>query len=158
LLVKLLVREYCFFSRVNNWKYAIESGKNNVSNIWIVKPSSNARGNGIYLEKNMGLMLKSAKDIQLRIVQKYIERPLLFKHTKYPHLNQHKFDLRQWVLLKSLDPLEIYMFSHFYLRLASEKYHTRDIQNNKVHLTNFSANKEFFKSNDHSVCLMLCLR
>lgn len=67
----------------------------------------------------MNSMLKSAKDIQSRIVQKYIERPLLFSNTKYSYLNNHKFDLRQWVLLKSLDPLEIYMFSHFYLRLAS---------------------------------------
>ena len=50
-------------------------------------------------------MLKSAKGIQSRIVQRYIERPLLLNKTKHSFLNNHKFDLRQWVLLKSLDPL-----------------------------------------------------
>jgi len=95
--------------------------------------------------------LKSAKDIQSRIVQKYIEKPLLFKNTPNQYLNNHKFDIRQWVLLKSLDPLEIYMFSHFYIRLASDKYDLYPIENNKAHLTNFSANKEFFDNQQNSV-------
>lgn len=104
---------------MNGWKYNLKNDTKNSSNIWIIKPSSNARGNGIYLEIDLGSILKSAKDIQSRIVQKYIEKPLLFRNTPYSYLNNHKFDIRQWVLLKSLDPLEIYMFSHFYIRLTS---------------------------------------
>jgi hypothetical protein len=43
-----------------------------MKNIWIIKPSSNARGNGIYLEDNLENILISGKNIQSRIAQKYI--------------------------------------------------------------------------------------
>jgi tubulin monoglycylase TTLL3/8 len=40
-------------------------------------------------------------------VQKYIEKPFL--------LNQKKFDIRQWVLVTSWEPLDVYVFSGAYL-------------------------------------------
>lgn len=86
-MLQILVNEYAFFQKLNKWKNNLQSGTKNSSNIWIIKPSSNARGNGIYLETNLGSILKSAKDIQSRIIQKYVEKPLLFKKTPYPHLN-----------------------------------------------------------------------
>lgn len=33
-----------------------------------------------------------------------------------------KFDIRQWVLVKSIDPIEIYIFSECYLRLCFDSY------------------------------------
>jgi hypothetical protein len=74
------------------------------ANIWIIKPSSTARGNGIYLSTDSTTILSSSKAIQSRIVQKYIEHPLIIKTEEHP-LRNKKFDIRQWVLLKSIEPL-----------------------------------------------------
>ena len=48
-------------------------------NIWIVKPSYNARGFGIYLVDTVKELVQSGKKGQQKIVQKYIERPYLLK-------------------------------------------------------------------------------
>lgn len=48
-------------------------------NIWIVKPSYNARGFGIYLVDTVKELVQGGKKGQQKIVQKYIERPYLLK-------------------------------------------------------------------------------
>jgi Tubulin-tyrosine ligase family len=75
------------------------------------------------------------------VVMKYIENPLLFP------VNQElfKFDIRQWVLVTSIDPLEIYVFNSFYGRLCSFPYKLDDFSNTGIHLSNFSLNKQFFQ-------------
>jgi len=65
---------------------------------------------------------------------KYIEKPLLLNHNN----EVRKFDIRQWVLVTSYDPLEIYIFKEFYLRICGSKYDLNDIQDSYKHLTNFS--------------------
>ena len=70
-------------------------------------------------------------------MQKYIEKPLLLSH----HNEIRKFDIRQWVLVTSFDPLQIYIFSEFYLRICGSKYELNDIQDSYKHLTNFSIQK-----------------
>ena len=47
------------------------------------------------------------------VIQKLIERPLLFK--------QRKFDIRVWVILNSFDG-NIYMYKESYVRTSSKKY------------------------------------
>lgn len=80
--------------------------------------------------------MKNAQS-QSKIVQKYIEKPLLLNH-----LNEiRKFDIRQWVLVTSFEPLQIYIFSQFYVRLCGSKYDLTDIQDSYKHLTNFSIQK-----------------
>jgi hypothetical protein len=49
------------------------------------------------------------------VVQKYLERPLLLR-------DRRKFDIRQWILVKSLDPLVILGYSEFYCRLSKREY------------------------------------
>ena len=76
-------------------------------NIWIVKPSYNARGFGIYLVDTVKELVQSGKKGQQKIVQKYIERPYLLKvkrevgvNDKSPRPSQgggvsmRKFDIR----------------------------------------------------------------
>ena len=56
----------------------------------------------------------SSGNVATRVVQKYIEAPLL--------LNNKKFDIRVWVLVTSFDPLVVYYYDNFYLRLCSADY------------------------------------
>ena len=76
------------------------------------------------------------------IVSEYIKNPLL--------INGHKFDLRIYVALTSIDPLKIYIYKEGLARFATEPYKI-DKKNFDVftHLTNFSINKKndkFFTS------------
>lgn len=90
---------------------------------------------------------------QARIIQKYIECPLIIEDFPIKNLNKKKFDLRQWVLVTSMNPLVVYMFSSCYIRLCSQDYDLNEIKNNFKHLTNFSLNKGNFQGGlEDSVC------
>lgn len=80
-----------------------------------------------------------------RMVQKYIERPLIIKNNCPKNLRNKKFDIRQWVLVKSFVPLKIYSFSSAYLRICSQDFDLLDIKNLYKHLTNYSINKTNFQ-------------
>ena len=84
-----------------------------------MKPSGNSRGQGIFLIDKLDEALDSGAKMKARIIQKYIEKPLIFNNSKLNHFSQKKFDIRQWVLVKSFVPLKIYMFSTCYLRVCS---------------------------------------
>lgn len=62
---------------------------------------------------------------------------------KYPALwKDHKFDFRIYVLLTSvIDPMQIFIYKDGLVRLATEKYSKKNIQDVFVHLTNYSLNK-----------------
>lgn len=49
-----------------------------------------------------------------KIAQKYIDQPCI--------LNGKKFDLRFVVLLKSVFPLDLYMYNQFYTRFSNKPY------------------------------------
>ena len=59
------------------------------------------------------------------VVQKYIERPLLYK--------QRKFDIRVWALVTAKN--EVFYYNPGYLRTTSDEYSLSN-GNNYVHLTN----------------------
>merc|ERR1719453_1935321 len=69
-----------------------------------------------------------------RVVQKYVEKPLLL-------FSGRKFDIRQWVLVRSFDPLEAYMYSDCYLRLCNEPFDLGDLANRQRHISNWTVNK-----------------
>lgn len=62
-------------------------------NVWIVKPAQTSRGVGVWLSDCINDILQSSEQVQARVVQKYVETPLLLQDNK-------KFDLRQWVSTK----------------------------------------------------------
>lgn len=70
------------------------------------------------------------------MVCKYISNPLL--------INNHKFDLRIYVLLTSVDPLRIYVYNEGLARFASCPYDSgkHGLKNLYQHLTNYSINKK----------------
>lgn len=59
-------------------------------------------------------------------------------------IDGHKFDLRIYVLLRSLNPLRIYIYREGLCRLATSKYtepNDSNIRNDRMHLTNYAINK-----------------
>ena len=100
--------------------------------MWIVKPANLSRGRGIYLVENPSEV--SVEDTS--VISRYISNPLL--------INGHKFDLRLYVVLTSIEPLRIYIYKEGLARFASEQYIGEKVSkdNKYVHLTNYSINKK----------------
>lgn len=144
--VKLLI-DYSKFIPDN----CAASGKN----IWIIKVAGMNRGFGVEVFQTLEELRKLIKDIgtgyQERIVQddkqisrsaafiktskfviqKYIERPLLFKG--------RKMDLRVWVMFSHEN--KPYVFRECYVRLSSAPFKTDKLNEKFVHLTNNALQK-----------------
>jgi hypothetical protein len=103
--------------------------KHCAANIWLIKPAALNQGRGIEIFNNdlegMIKFIESKPAYTYWVIQKYIERPLLYK--------QRKFDIRVWALITSKS--QLYYYTKGYLRTSSEMY-TVDSKYNYVHLTN----------------------
>jgi len=100
---------------------------------WIAKPSKGCGGDGIFLHRGFPTFPTDNNDF---VVQEYVDNPLL--------LDQKKFDLRIYVLVSKLDPLECYYCNEGLVRLCTQPYTKPTIKNSKemcMHLTNYSMNK-----------------
>ena len=100
---------------------------------YIVKPDEGAQGEGIFL-------IQHPRDLahlkQPSIVQEYVSKPLL--------LQGLKFDLRLYVLIASLDPLQVYLSDSGMARFCTVPYEAPSMANMHetfMHLTNYSLNK-----------------
>jgi hypothetical protein len=98
-------------------------------NVWLVKPAALNQGRGIQIFKNslveLCTFLKSKPPFTYWVVQKYIERPLLYYG--------RKFDLRVWALVTW--KTELFYYRIGYIRTTSHLY-TLNSRVNYVHLTN----------------------
>ncbi|KAL3280887.1 hypothetical protein HHI36_004114 [Cryptolaemus montrouzieri] len=74
-------------------------------NIWILKPAAGSQGRGIHICRTLQYIMDTIQTNTHThyIAQKYIERPLLIFNTK--------FDIRQWFLISSSQPLTIWMYN-----------------------------------------------
>ncbi|XP_065504907.1 tubulin polyglutamylase TTLL11 [Caloenas nicobarica] len=103
---------------------------------FIVKPDGGCQGDGIYLVKDPSdIRLTGAIPSRPAVVQEYICKPLL--------VDKLKFDIRLYVLLKSLEPLEIYIAKDGLSRFCTEPYQEPTLKNLHqvfMHLTNYSLN------------------
>lgn len=127
---------------------------NGSDNVWICKPSYNARGLGIFCfnQKEDIINTFSKKAPAPKIVQKYIERPLLLKNlsAKGDPRDLRKFDIRQWVLLTSVDPLKVYVYKKAYLRICGQSYDIRKLDDHIRHLSNWSIQKKEAHGSAHA--------
>uniref|UniRef100_A0A1I7TLF6 Tubulin tyrosine ligase n=1 Tax=Caenorhabditis tropicalis TaxID=1561998 RepID=A0A1I7TLF6_9PELO len=101
---------------------------------FIVKPDDGAQGTGIYLISNPS-QIRNVDQQQL--VQEYITDPMLMN-------DKLKFDFRVYGVIKSINPLSIYVAREGMARFCTEKYEKPDSSNFKnlyAHLTNYSLNK-----------------
>ncbi|KAJ1625881.1 tubulin-tyrosine ligase/Tubulin polyglutamylase [Pavlovales sp. CCMP2436] len=97
-------------------------------NIWVVKPSFAARGVGIRVEASLARISSHADST--RVVQKYLEAPLLAAG--------RKFDCRVWLLVTSWRPLTLWFWHGCLVRRAGVPYSLApaELRNPAVHVTN----------------------
>ncbi|KAK5984946.1 Tubulin tyrosine ligase like 11, partial [Trichostrongylus colubriformis] len=113
---------------------------------FIVKPDDGAQGSGIYLINDPD-QIRDASEKQL--VQEYVADPFLMN-------DQLKFDFRVYGVIKSINPLSIYVSREGMVRFCTEKYRKpkpSNFDNLYAHLTNYSLNKGNL-SYIHSLSLM----
>lgn len=96
----------------------IRLGKENETSVtptFIVKPDGGSQGDGIYLIRDPSdLKLVVGSQAKQAVVQEYIPKPLL--------IDKLKFDIRLYVLIRSLEPLEIYIAKEGLTRFCTEPY------------------------------------
>ncbi len=103
-------------------------------NIWIVKPGENTnRGVGISVQTKINeikalVNSQSGNAQHTFILQKYIERPALYKG--------RKFDIRCFAVITSINGrLKGYVYDDCYLRTSAKEYNLKNL-NKVIHLTN----------------------
>ncbi|XP_051267679.1 tubulin polyglutamylase TTLL11 [Dicentrarchus labrax] len=103
---------------------------------FIVKPDGGSQGDGIYLIRDPSdLKLMPGSQAKQAVVQEYIHKPLL--------IDKLKFDIRLYVLIKSMEPLEIYIAKEGLTRFCTEPYQEpsqKNLSHVFMHLTNYSLN------------------
>uniref|UniRef100_UPI0037E9931F tubulin polyglutamylase TTLL11 n=1 Tax=Semicossyphus pulcher TaxID=241346 RepID=UPI0037E9931F len=107
-----------------------------VNPTFIVKPDGGSQGDGIYLIRDPSeLRVMAGPQAKQAVVQEYIHKPLL--------IDKLKFDIRLYVLIKSLEPLEIYIAKEGLTRFCTEPYQEpsqKNLTHVFMHLTNYSLN------------------
>ena len=129
---------------MESYEHFIEKKKNKeVQNIWIVKPGEHTnRGRGItvcsVLDEIKNRLRSKEKSKTNKphtyIVQKYIERPLLYQ--------RRKFDIRHFMLMTCVNgKFKGYWYGEGYLRTTSFEYNTKNCKDLYTHLTNDAIQK-----------------
>jgi hypothetical protein len=77
---------------------------------FICKPSKGSQGAGISLIKRFVDLPRNAQTSEF-LVQRYIENPLL--------INNKKFDIRLYVVIKGVDPIEAYVYEEGLARFCT---------------------------------------
>jgi tubulin monoglycylase TTLL3/8 len=106
---------------------------NGYNNIWIVKPAGLSRGRGIEVFSSFVEILDNCHKEGQWVAQKYIENPMI--------IHGRKFDIRQWVLVTSWNPLTIWFWNKPYIRFPAADYDPKNLNDKFVHLTNNSVAK-----------------
>ncbi|RWR75193.1 tubulin--tyrosine ligase-like protein 12 isoform X2 [Cinnamomum micranthum f. kanehirae] len=87
--------------------------RDGLNNLWILKPWNMARTIDTTVTDDLSAVIR-LMETGPKICQKYIEHPALFQGKK--------FDLRYIVLVRSMNPLEIFLSDVFWARLANNPY------------------------------------
>lgn len=108
-----------------------------LDNLWICKPWNLARGLDMHITNNLNYILRLPFSGP-KIAQKYLHNPVLFSR---PEIGRVKFDLRYVVLLKSVQPLEVYAYRHFFLRFANKPFELSNYHDYEKHFTVMNYNE-----------------
>nr|XP_043619113.1 tubulin--tyrosine ligase-like protein 12 [Erigeron canadensis] len=101
---------------------------NKTDNLWILKPWNMARTIDTTVTGNLSAIIR-LMETGPKICQKYIEQPALFRGKK--------FDLRYIVLVRNMNPLELFITDIFWVRLANNTYtlDTKSLYEYETHFT-----------------------
>jgi hypothetical protein len=97
--------------------------------MWLLKPANENQGKGIQIFSELDHIirfLESSIKFSYWVIQKYIEKPLLFKG--------RKFDIRVWAV--ALSNHDYYFYDTGYLRTSSQDYTMDNLVDDYIHLTN----------------------
>mmetsp|Transcript_9993 Transcript_9993/g.18181 ORF Transcript_9993/g.18181 Transcript_9993/m.18181 type:complete len:442 (-) Transcript_9993:47-1372(-) len=111
---------------------------------WIMKPVGKSQGKGIFLVDKLSQLsgwkttaMNDPNDVKEKaenyVVQQYIHNPLL--------IGGRKFDIRLYVLVKSYNPLVVYIYRDGFARFSVVRYDMNNINNTFVHVTNVAVQK-----------------
>lgn len=101
-----------------------QAARNNPAQRWILKPTNASKGKGVRVLQDVG----EAPLAPDWLVQEYLDHP----HT----IRGHKYVLRLYVLIASLEPLRVYLYRQGFAKLASEPWDPDDADNPYSQLTN----------------------
>ncbi|KAF7265549.1 hypothetical protein GWI33_021004 [Rhynchophorus ferrugineus] len=105
---------YNLVTEVGNFaSYFQKREEDGLENFWIIKPYNLARGP--------------------KIAQKYITKPVLFYRDDCE--GRVKFDVRYVILLKSVKPLQVYVYKNFFLRFANKPFSLDNFEDYEKHFT-----------------------
>lgn len=100
--------------------------KSNQSPAWVVKAFNRSRAELMIATESPAEVMRHSS-IEPRLTQRYLWNPLLVYGLK--------FDLRYIVLLKSVKPMELYMYKVFWPRLAPKRWALDDFDDYQRHFT-----------------------
>ncbi|CAK1550466.1 unnamed protein product [Leptosia nina] len=123
--------------------FYMQRKKKGLDNHWICKPYNLARGLDTYITDNLDFLCHLPLTGP-KIAQKYIENPVLFQR---PDIGAVKFDLRYVILLKSVNPTEVYVYNNFFLRFSNKPFSLCDFEDYEKHFTvmNYSEDMPLFR-------------
>lgn len=113
---------------------------------FIAKPSKGRGGEGIFFIKKANDLTKESMRVYEYIAQEYVPNPLLVENKK--------FDLRLYLMIKGVDTMEAYIAFEGMARFCTEDYSPPksadpgkeptdlDVENLKGHLTNYCLNRD----------------
>jgi len=104
----------------------LERKKGGKSLVFIVKPWNLARGIGHVITDNIDCVIR-LMETGPKIACEYITNPSLYEDLKY--------DLRFIALLRSVDPLEIYVYKPFLVRFANKPFSMDEFEDYEKHMT-----------------------
>lgn len=113
-----------------------------LDNHWICKPWNLARGLDTHVTKNLFHILR-LPSTGPKIAQKYITNPVLYDR---PEIGKVKFDIRYIVMLKCVQPLQVFVYKNFFLRFANKEFA----------LNNFDVYEQHFTVMNYSEDIPLC--
>lgn len=118
-------------------KDALEKEMNKTKSLWIVKPSGQGEGHGIFVVNYISEILKRHIFLYNFVVQPLLNNPYL--------VEGKKFDFRTYVLVTSMIPLRAYIYKDGLVRFASSRYNHSAAKggSERQYLTNTSVGKKY---------------
>jgi tubulin polyglutamylase TTLL1 len=123
----------------------VEEFKRYPNSTWIMKPSSNAQGKGIFLVNKLNQLKRWANESKTPLTQgQYRESYVISRYLDNPLLvGGKKFDLRIYCLVTSYRPLKAWLYKLGFARFCISKYSNdmNERDNMFIHLTNVAIGK-----------------